>query len=169
MNGFINFHSEFCPDGYIRHGVLCIQSSVMEEYKQLNCSGAFDYNFHFDEHRRLTGDNGGSTWDNDLFGERDLGEDKVMRRLTEAGTYSIWDRMSQNAEVPGVLVPLLLIVGALWVLLLQKAALQCIWGAIVFSVSICIFLAVFPLMITIRQCVYPDGSSLPLAEDKASA
>jgi len=98
--------------------------------------------------------------DIDFFTARGIHEEHdathIMRRLAEnTEKFHMWDRMAQNGEIPGVLVPLILVVGVLWLLLMKSAAKCCIWSAVVFSVIIFIFLAIFPAFLTFHVCRSP--------------
>jgi len=174
-NGYINFNMDpgsgtGCDSGYVEYeGYQCISAALYEDYTNLKCQGGGaprwlrqDAVSEFIKQQQQTD----AERDTDSLAEfyaSSQDEHAVLRRLEEKNL-QMWDRMAQNAEIPAVLVPLVLVVGVLWVLLLQKAAKPCIWGAIVFCVAICIFFAVFPVFGNFHVCEFPQGSWAGMTE-----
>jgi len=81
----------------------------------------------------------------------------AFRRLAPSNSHDVWDVLADHAYIPVTMVMLLIGVGILWILLLQKWAKPVIWiviGTFLASSFGCSFI---PLFIPSYECVYDDN------------
>ena len=83
---------------------------------------------------------------------------RQSRRLSHPRSLNVWERLGEHAYIPATMVPLMVLTGGLWILLLQRWAKPVIWsiiGSLLVGSLVCAFL---PLFLRAYECEY-DGTT----------
>lgn len=147
-----------CRDGYINvENEYCVTPALYEEYR----SCAAREKERYDD---------GAKHIEDCDGRRrlDAVEQEVAplllpspllpsphsRRLTHPRSQNVWEVLGDHAYIPATIVPLMILAGVLWIMLLQRWAKPVIWsiiGSFLLGSLVCAFL---PLFFRTYECEY---------------
>lgn len=156
-----------CPAGLLPSQYFCVDEELAARYVALQSSGECNNNMAYGGMwpRRLekSGNEELLEQNNEFLDSHDYR--RLTRRLQSEDDDSMWDRFGQNAQIPGVLVPCVFIMGVLWIFILRKFAKACIYGTIFLAVAFFAFMSIFPTLLEVAVCVTGFGEAAVVSND----
>jgi len=152
-----------CTGGYVPYSVWCVSPDLIDEFNRLQASGECNTWSWFDRRMEETSPGVPPV---KLFEDYEQAEVSRLHRRLEENTDTMWDRFAQNPEIATVLPALVIVVGFLWIFVMNKCALACIIFSIGVAVLFFIFMSILPILVEVAICTYEGGKQRLVADDK---